>query len=605
MYRTHSCGALNASFVGQEVVLSGWVNRIRNLGGLTFIDLRDRYGVTQITIDPNSLDFFVENGNLEDIRSEFVLQITGEVLARPETMINHDMLTGEIEVQPSKVKIISRCAELPFTIDNENPVWEELRLEYRYLDLRRKSLKETMLVRNQLFTDTIKFFDEKEFVYFETPCFTKNTPEGSREFVVPARFDQGRFFVLPQSPQQYKQMLMVAGYDKYIQLARCFRDEDPRGDRQPEFTQVDFEMSFVEQEDVLQLMQEYFLTVTKSFPNKIIKNLDFPRYTWKECMDHYGSDKPDLRVEEMKFTDVTERSTKVDFSLFKDVETVKCLVAPKEFSRGEIEKTLEPVIKESWGKGLLYLILWADGEKKWSLAKFLDDDSYNELLEITWAQQGQTLFFQFGHWIDAVELLWALRIKLLKELHVLDDKVDLLDFAFVINAPMFELWSDGGLGSVHHPFTKPKDEFIPYLIELAEKMRTWYQLSEEDKKKLTSMESDSYDIIANGYEIGWGSIRIHDQTLQHAIFTILGLEERDIQIRFWHLLKCFSFWVPPHGGCAFGFDRIVMIYQNKENIREVIAFPKNQKYRDPMFGSPSEIDDQLLSDLWLAIVEKK
>jgi aspartyl-tRNA synthetase len=272
-------------------------------------------------------------------------------------MVNADMETGEIEIQPSSLRIISTCAELPFTIDNESPVGEELRLEYRYLDLRRKSLQESMLVRSQLFTDTIKFFDERDFVYLETPCFTKNTPEGSREFVVPARFDQGKFFVLPQSPQQYKQMLMVAGYDKYIQMPRCFRDEDPRGDRQPEFTQVDFEMSFVEQDDVLDITQEYFLEITKYFPQKQIKSLDFPRYTWKESMNNYGSDKPDLRTEEMKFVDVTEWSKKVDFSLFKDVETVKCLVAPKEFSRGEIEKTLEPVIKESGGKGLLYLIL--------------------------------------------------------------------------------------------------------------------------------------------------------------------------------------------------------------------------------------------------------
>ncbi len=328
---------------------------------MTFIDLRDRYGITQVTIDPNTittqLDPQALHIMLASIKAEYVLQITGKVIARPETMINRDMQTGEIEVQPTELTILSTCAELPFTIDNENPVGEELRLEHRYLDLRRKSLKETMLVRNKLFTETIKFFDQKEFVYFETPCFTKNTPEGSREFVVPARFDAGKFFVLPQSPQQYKQMLMVAGYDKYIQLSRCFRDEDPRGDRQPEFTQVDFEMSFVQQEDVLEIIQDYFLEMTKFFPNKQIKNLTFPRLTRKSCMDFYGSDKPDLRTEEMKFIDLTERSRNVDFTLFQGVDCVKCLIAPREFSRGDIEKTLEPVIKENGGKGLLYLIL--------------------------------------------------------------------------------------------------------------------------------------------------------------------------------------------------------------------------------------------------------
>jgi len=604
MYRTNTCWELNASFIGREVTLAGRVNRIRNLGGLTFIDLRDRYGITQVMIDPNKADLTIENGKLEDIKAEYVLQITWNVVARPENMVNSEMTTGEIELQPSILRILSSCAELPFTIDNENPVGEELRLEYRYLDLRRKSLKESMLVRSQLFSHTIKFFDEKGFVYFETPCFTKNTPEGSREFVVPARFDQGKFFVLPQSPQQYKQMLMVAGYDKYIQMPRCFRDEDPRGDRQPEFTQVDFEMSFAEQEDVLAVIQEYFLDITKSFPQKKVKNLNFPRYTRKESMNNYGSDKPDLRVEEMKFVDVTERSKKVDFSLFKDVEVVKCLVAPKEFSRGEIEKIYEPVIKENGGKGLLSLILGVDGEMKGSLAKSLDENLKAELLKVTGAQSGQTLFFQFGPWLTSVELLWALRIKLLKELHLLDDKQDLLDFAFVINAPMFEMGSDGSLGATHHPFTKPQDEYIPYLIDLADKMRKGYTLTDENKKKLTSMESDAYDIVACGYELGGGSIRIHDQKLQHAVFTILGLKEEDIQFRFGHLLKCFTFGVPPHGGCAFGFDRIVMIYQNRENIREVIAFPKNQKYRDPMFGSPSEIDDQLLKDLGLKIVGK-
>ena len=439
MYRTHTCGELNKSLVGQEVILSGWVNRIRNLGGLTFIDLRDRYGITQVTIDPNSTDLSIENGTLDSIKSEFVLQITGKVVARPDSMINSDMITGEIEIQPSLVSIISHCVELPFTIDNENPVGEDLRLEYRYLDLRRKSLKDTILVRNQLYTHTVKFFDEKEFIYIETPCFTKNTPEGSREFVVPARFDQGKFFVLPQSPQQYKQMLMVAGYDRYIQLARCFRDEDPRGDRQPEFTQVDFEMSFVQQDDVLNIMQEYFVDITKLFSNKVLKNQKFPKYTWKECMNNYGSDKPDLRTEVMKFVDVTDWSKNVDFSLFKEVETVKCLVAPKEFSRGEIEKTLEPVIKENGGKGLLYLILSQEGEPKGSLAKFLDDTLLQELITLTKAEQGETLFFQFGGWGTSVSLLGALRIKLLKELNLLVDKQDVLDFAFVINAPMFEM----------------------------------------------------------------------------------------------------------------------------------------------------------------------
>ena len=314
---------------------------------MTFIDLRDRYGITQTTIDPQKGDLQIENGELNEIKAEFVLQITGKVIARPENMINPEMKTGEIEIEPTKIKIISTCAELPFTIDNENNVGEDLRLEYRYLDLRRKTQKEIMLMRSKIFTDTVKYFTDRDFVYLETPCFSKNTPEGSREYVVPARFDQGKFFVLPQSPQQYKQMLMVAGYDKYIQIAKCFRDEDPRGDRQPEFTQVDFELSFVEQEDILQLIQDYYHEITKNFPEKKFKSDIFPRLTRKEAMDTYGSDKPELRTEELGFIDVTEWSSQVPFSLFQNVECVKCLIAPKEYARSEIEKNLETKIKES------------------------------------------------------------------------------------------------------------------------------------------------------------------------------------------------------------------------------------------------------------------
>lgn len=600
MYRTHTCGELNKSSVGQEVTLAGWVNRVRNLWWLTFIDLRDRYWITQITIDPQSNCSF-SWGNLEDIKSEFVLQIVWTVISRPDNMVNKDMVTGEIEINPTSVRIISTCAELPFTIDNENPVGEETRLEYRYLDLRRKSLRETMMTRDMLFCNTVSFFHNKQFAYFETPCFTKNTPEWSREFVVPARFDQWKFFVLPQSPQQYKQMLMVAGYDRYIQIARCFRDEDPRWDRQPEFTQIDFEMSFVEEPDVLAVMEEYFHEMTKSFPNKKIKNDKFPVIKRKEAMDKYWSDKPDLRYEWMAFVDVSDWAKKVEFSLLNGAQCVKCLVAPKQFSRWEIEKQLEPVIKENGGKWLLYLILDPTEWMKWSLAKYLTPELQNQLLTLTWAKDWETLFFQVWEWKEVVWLLWALRIKLLKELNLTAWMEDLLDFAFVVDAPMFEVWSDGQLGSTHHPFTKPKDEYIPYLIELADKMRDGYKMTEEDIAKLTSMESDSYDIVALWYEIGWWSIRIHDQRLQHAIFTILWLEEKDIQFRFGHILKCFTFWVPPHWGCAFWFDRMVMVFTWKENIREVIAFPKNQKYRDPMFWSPSEIESSMLGELWLQV----
>lgn len=308
------------------MILSGWINKTRNLGGMTFIDLRDRYGITQITFDPSKATF-----QLPELKAEYVLRVRGKVVARPESMINKDMITGAIELEPSNIEVLSACAELPFSIDHENAVGEDLRLEYRYLDLRRKTMKENIIMRHKLYLETMNFFDQKDFLHLETPTFIKNTPEGSREFVVPARFDPGKFFVLPQSPQQHKQMLMVAGFDKYYQLARCYRDEDPRGDRQPEFTQVDFELSFVEQQDILDIVEEYFLHLSKKFyPQKNIKAEPFPVLTREEAMDTYGIDKPELRVENLQFIEVTQRAKKSDFGLFKEAECVKAMVLPKE-----------------------------------------------------------------------------------------------------------------------------------------------------------------------------------------------------------------------------------------------------------------------------------
>lgn len=600
MYRTHTCWELNKSNAWNIVTICWWSNKIRNLWWMTFIDLRDRYGITQVTFDPNKCKF-----DLPEIKSEYVLQITGEVIARPDNMINKEMTTGEVEILPTEIKVLSTCKELPFSIDHENPVGEELRLEYRYLDLRRQLLKNNMIVRHKLFVETLNFFDKQWFLHIETPTFVKNTPEWSREYVVPARFDPGKFFVLPQSPQQLKQMLMVSGMDKYFQLARCYRDEDPRGDRQPEFTQLDMEMSFITQEEVLKILEDYCTYINNNiFPHKTIIQNPFPVLTRQEAMDSYGSDKPEFRIKELTLQALTDRSQTTDFSLFKDSPCTKAIVVNKEYWRSEIEKNLLPLLQSFGSKGLPYLTFTAEGPK-WSVFKGLTPENIESLQRITWAKQWDTVFFQIGEREKVVNRLWVLRNKLIADLWLLADKKDDVSYSFLVDFPLFELGSDWSLWAVHHPFTKPKDEDIPFVKELGKKISEGWSMTEEEKTKLLTIKADCYDIIMNWNELWWWSIRIHDKDLQHAIFAILWLSNEQIKNRFWHLLKCFEYWVPPHGWCALGFDRLVMIYQNLENIRDAIAFPKNQKYRDLMMESPSEIDDALLDELWLKVIEKE
>lgn len=601
MLRTHNCWSLTAKNLWEKVLLSGWVNKTRNLGGMTFIDLRDRYGITQITFDPSLANF-----ELPEIKSEYVLQVEGEVILRPNNMVNTDMITGEVEIKPTNIQVFSSCRELPFSVDHENPVGEDLRLEYRYLDLRRKTMKENAIARHKIYMETMHFFDQKDFLHLETPTFVKNTPEWSREYVVPARFEPGKFFVLPQSPQQFKQMLMVAGFDKYFQIARCYRDEDPRWDRQPEFTQVDFELSFVEQKDIMELIEEYFIHLTRKFyPNKKIKSEPFPVLTWQTAMDLYGIDKPELRVENFTFHEVTTWAKKSDFTVFQQAACVKALVLPKEMGRSEVEKKYESLAKSFWSKGMPWLCLSKEDGIKGSIAKFFDATAIEELKNLTGATEGTTIIFQADTWLKACEYLGKLRLEAIKQLDLLKGKEDELAFCFVVDMPLFEEGDDGELGATHHPFTNPTQADIPFVKELGTKLANGGKMTEEERAQLLEVKSDTYDIVLNGYELGGGSIRIHDAELQHAIFALLGLNEDQIQKRFWHLLKCFSYGVPPHGGCAFGLDRIVMLYQNMENIREVILFPKNQKYRDLMLNAPSDIDANLLTELGLSILPEE
>lgn len=601
MYRTHTCWELTKAQLGSEVILAGWVNKTRNLGGMTFIDLRDRYGIMQITCDPSKMNF-----ELPEIKSEYVLRVYGKVIARPESMINKEMVTGEVELEPTKIEVLASCKELPFSVDHENAVGEDMRLEYRYLDLRRKTMKDNTIMRHKLYMETMKFFDEKGFLHLETPTFIKNTPEGSREFVVPARFEPGKFFVLPQSPQQHKQMLMVAGFDKYYQMARCYRDEDPRGDRQPEFTQVDFELSFVEQQDILELMEEYCkLLAKKYYPNRPIKADPFPVLTWKEAMDTYGIDKPELRVENVKLLELTDWAKKSEFSLFQNSACIKGMIVPKEMGRSELEKKYESFIKNKGSKALPCLCFTKSEGIKGSIAKFFSESALEELKTLTGIQEGETIFFQADTWLNACNYMGMLRNEVIKELELTKGKEEELAFCFVVDMPLFEEGDDGELGATHHPFTTPTKADIPFVKELGKKLSEGGAMTEEERARLLEVKSDSYDMVLNGYELGGGSIRIHDSELQHAIFALLGLSEEQIQIRFGHLLKCFQYGVPPHGGCAFGFDRIVMLFQKMENIREVIIFPKNQKYRDLMLNAPSEIDDDLLHSLALEITKKE
>ncbi len=484
---------------------------------MTFIDLRDRYGITQITYNPSQANF-----SLAEIKAEYVLRIQGTVKARPAEMINTAMHTGEIEIQPSKIEILSESQELPFSIDHENPVGEDLRLEYRYLDLRRKSLKESIIMRHKIYLETMNFFDQQGFLHLETPTFIKNTPEGSREFVVPARFDPGKFFVLPQSPQQHKQMLMVAGFDKYYQLARCYRDEDPRGDRQPEFTQVDFELSFVTQEEIIDLIQAYFLhLVKKYYPQRPLLAEPFPIFTWQEAMDQYGSDKPELRVDGLTFIDTTEWGKKSDFGLFQSSTCIKAMVIPKEMGRSEIEKKYEGFVKNKGSRALPWICFSKTEGVKGSIAKFFSPEALEELKNLTQAQTGDTVFFQADSWLNACNHLGMLRTEIIKELNLLEGKEEQLAFAFVVDMPLYELGDDDQLGATHHPFTTPKMEDIPFVLSLAQKIQSGKTISAEETQQLLQVKSDAYDIILNGFELGGGSIRIFDSELQHAIFSIL------------------------------------------------------------------------------------
>lgn len=583
MLRTHTCNELDTAAIGTEVTLCGWVHRRRDHGGLIFIDLRDRFGLTQIVSDP--AESKEVHTMADSVRPEYVIQITGTVRNRPEGMTNKKMKTGEIEVLIKELKVLNTSETPPFEIDQDKDVNEELRLKYRYLDLRRERMKNNIIKRYEVIKVIRTGLDEQNFIEVETPIMIKGTPEGSREYLVPARLYPGKFYVLPQSPQQLKQLLMVSGMDRYFQIARCFRDEDQRGDRQPEFTQLDMEMSFVEEEDVMNVNEQVMIRVIEECaPHKKIQKKPFPRLTWQEAMDKYGSDKPDLRFD-MPITDVKEIVQNSEFKVFADAPYVRALRVEggHEFTRKIIDELTEEV-KVYGAKGLAYIQMAPEGPKS-PILKFLNDDQVAAIVEKTGAQEGDIIFFAADDFDVVCATLGYVRLKCGDYFKLRDP--DVFAFCWVTDFPLFE-WSkeEQRLNASHHPFTAPKVEDIEKLDSAPETVR-----------------ARAYDLAVNGNEVAGGSIRIHDAKLQAKMFDILKISPEDAQRRFGHILHAFTFGAPPHGGIAWGLDRLIMVLQDEPNIREVIAFPKDQKARDLMLSAPSEMPADQVAEAHVRIIE--
>jgi len=582
--RTHTCGDLISDKIGYEVKLTGWVHRRRDHGGLIFIDLRDRFGFTQIVSDPEeNID---THKIFETVRPEWVIQISGKVRARPTGQENSKMKTGAIEVLVDEVKILNEAETPPFEISEEHSENEEVRMKFRYLDLRRKRLQKNMILRHKVLQATRKHFYSRGFIEIETPILIKGTPEGAREYLVPSRVHPGKFYVLPQSPQQLKQLSMVAGYDRYMQIARCFRDEDQRGDRQPEFTQMDLEMSFADADDVMQLNEEVLIEIVKEArPDIKITKTPFPRLTFKDAMNRFGSDKPDLRFE-LELADVTELVHGCGFGVFAEVVklggVVEVLRVPggASLTRKDIEHLTETA-KIYGAKGLAWIKKSTDGEFEGVPVDKLGTDLTQKITDFTQAENGDLLLFTADKWNVACTALGAVRAEVADKMKLLVGKENEFAFAWVTDFPMFEHEKESGeITPMHHPFTRPK-------VGEGESL---------EKNPLAAV-AEAYDIVCNGYEIGGGSVRIHEKDLQKKIFDILKISDKEVERRFGHILKAFSFGAPPHAGIAWGLDRLVMLLAGELNIREVIAFPKTNRAEDLMLGAPDIVPIEQLEEV--------
>lgn len=583
MYRTHTCGELRIENVGQKVTLAGWVQRSRRLGGMTFIDLRDRYGITQLVLEADADAALVETAT--SLGREYVIQATGEVVERQSR--NARMDTGDIEIKLEAINILNKSVTPPFTIEDESDGGEDLRAKYRYLDLRRNPLQKALALRHKLAHEVRNYLDGQGFMEIETPYLIKSTPEGARDFVVPSRMNQGQFYALPQSPQTFKQLLMVAGYDRYFQIVRCFRDEDLRADRQPEFTQIDCEMSFVEQEDVLNMFEGMMRTMFKNVLGVDIPD-PMPRMSWYDAMDKYGSDKPDVRFG-MTIHEITDKVKGKGFSVLEDAAYVGAIAVPggAEYTRKQIDELTEWVKRPQVGaKGLIYIKLNADGSVKSSIDKFYTPDELKAIAEAVEAKTGDMVLVMSGDSNRKVQtMLGVLRIEMGNRLGLRDPKV----FAplWIVDFPLLE-WSeeDGRFYAMHHPFTAPKPEH----------MNLFYSDKKEDLERVCA---NAYDFVLNGTELGGGSIRIHDAEVQKRMFEVLGIGPEEAEYKFGFIIHAFQYGAPPHGGLAFGFDRVCTLFAGKESIRDFIAFPKNNQGRDVMIDAPSKIDQTQLDELSL------
>ena len=583
MYRTHTCGELRLADAGKEVVLSGWVQRVRDKGTLLWIDIRDRYGLTQLFLQEGVSSAEVME-KARTLGREFVIQAKGIVIERESK--NPNIPTGEIEIQLNELNILNASKTPPFTIEDKSDGGDDLRMKYRYLDLRRNPLKNNLILRHNIAIETRSYLSEQGFIEVETPCLIKSTPEGARDFVVPSRMNPGEFYALPQSPQQFKQLLMVAGFDKYFQIVRCFRDEDLRADRQPEFTQIDCEMSFVEQEDVLNTFEGLAKHLFKK-----VKGLEFdkfPRMTWHDAMKYYGSDKPDIRFD-MKFVELTDLAQGKGFPVFDDSEIVVAINAKgcASYTRKQIDALTDFVKRPQVGaKGLVYVKYNEDGSIKSSVDKFYTPEDLKTWLDRCGAEAGDMLLILCGKTMEAREQMNCLRLEMGNQLGLRNPN----DYKplWVIDFPLLE-WDEETQRyyAKHHPFTAPKPE-DEYLLD-------------EEPSRWAEIRANAYDIVLNGVEIGGGSVRIFNRDLQNKMFRTLGFTDESAQAQFGFLMNAFEYGAPPHAGLAFGFDRLCSLFGGQESIRDFIAFPKNNMGRDVMTESPSTIADAQLEELQIKL----
>ncbi|MEX0607939.1 MAG: aspartate--tRNA ligase [Balneolaceae bacterium] len=583
--RTHTCGELSAKNIGEEVILNGWVGPRRDLGGVIFIDLRDRYGITQVVFTEKD-DKIHEKA--EQLRSEYVIGIKGKVIARGRENINPKLPTGEIEIETTDLVIYSEADTPPFEIKDGISTNEEVRLKYRYLDLRRPEVQEKLMLRSKIYQSVRSFYHEHNFVEVETPVLMRSTPEGARDYLVPSRVNAGKFFALPQSPQTYKQLLMVSGYDRYFQIVKCFRDEDLRADRQPEFTQIDVEMSFVDEEDIFEYHEAMMKKVFKETIDTDIET-PFPRMTYEKALNTYGSDKPDIRFG-LEFKDFSEIVKDAEFKVFsgtvKSGGAVVGITVPEqgEIGRGAIDRLTDRVKEETGAGGLIYIKMTPDGPLC-SVAKFLTDDIVNEMVKKSGAKEGDLVLILAGPKPSVLTQLGQLRLMMGKEHNLIDQSN--FKLLWVTEFPLLE-WDEESrrYHAMHHPFTSPKTEDM--------------ELMENDP---AAVKARAYDLVLNGNELGGGSIRIHSPKVQRRVFELLGIGEKEADEKFGFLLNAFRYGAPPHGGIAFGLDRMAMLMTGAKSLRDVIAFPKNQKAQSLMDNSPDVVDEHQLDELHIAIKE--